>query len=620
MPTTINGKKVAKPSPTIEVPTVKETVAPINIDTPENWKPLLLDESKIDFSSRNYREAVTDADVADLAAEMKSIGFMIGPVTVRPSENGRFELAVGERRLRAARIAGIRLIPSIVRELSDEEVDEIQWAENHQRKDPHPMLEARRMAAMLDARRRTVEELAARAGKPVDYVYTRIRLTKLMPAFQEMYLHEILTTKHALLIAGLSVESQQALYEEHGKNWEVQKRVTYYDLDGLISNYKCRLSDAPFDPTLSDLLPDMGACGGCIYNTANKLNQLLFPDQNTKGTCTNMQCFERKCKSALMLRVSKAVAEKEVVGIIVEEAEQATVKADLEKVPGAAELPSYEAGKVTRMEEPTIVKPYLSKKATPQEKKVAKAVVDGQKKEIELFRQRVKEGKILRGLQVRNGIAKPIFFVPELPPKARPVLDPDRMTKQQVLDAIKGKVATPDMINKERSRAKEREKEFQRRDEEIVADEMYQQLKSRMETAMKAKSFTPAPVDLCAMLFMVLNTLPYSGIDEVVKFLWGTNMDRLKGEPVLDKLKGLTDKQRCFLIRFAFLKYDPARQPRNWAHPILRGIAQVMGVDLKAIEKKQAAVAANRQQKAQQTDSMFKTVLKTLTKDKGTKQ
>lgn len=91
----------------------------------------------IDFSPLNYRKYFSEDALQQFAEELKQHG-IISPLTLRPHPAGRYELVAGERRLRAARIAGLPAVPAAIVSLTDEQVIEIQLSENLQRENPPP--------------------------------------------------------------------------------------------------------------------------------------------------------------------------------------------------------------------------------------------------------------------------------------------------------------------------------------------------------------------------------------------------------------------------------------------------------------------------------------------------
>ena len=124
----------------------------------EQGKPETLSTEKIDFSPLNYRKYFRQEDLEKFAEELKIHG-IISPLTVRKLANGKFQLVAGERRLRAAKIAKLQTVPVIIRILTDEQVTEIQLAENLQRENPHPLDEANAVKLMQDTGK-TIDEIS----------------------------------------------------------------------------------------------------------------------------------------------------------------------------------------------------------------------------------------------------------------------------------------------------------------------------------------------------------------------------------------------------------------------------------------------------------------------------
>ena len=95
----------------------------------------------LDASSLNYRKSFPKKELDELAADIEQHG-IISNLVVRRSDSDRYELVTGERRFRAAKIAGLKEVPVNIVAMSDQEVIEIQLSENLQRSDTHPMEEA----------------------------------------------------------------------------------------------------------------------------------------------------------------------------------------------------------------------------------------------------------------------------------------------------------------------------------------------------------------------------------------------------------------------------------------------------------------------------------------------
>ncbi len=110
---------------------------------------------------------------------------MIQPIIVRKCENG-FEIVAGERRWRAGRKAGLKEIPCIIRELTDEENMLVAIIENTQREDLSPVEEAQAMAQMMDTYGLTQEQVGKTLGKSRPYIANSLRLLKLPAEIQEL--------------------------------------------------------------------------------------------------------------------------------------------------------------------------------------------------------------------------------------------------------------------------------------------------------------------------------------------------------------------------------------------------------------------------------------------------
>ena len=151
-----------------------------------------------------------DADgLAELAASIRVHG-VLQPVIVRPSGLGRFQLVTGERRLRAAGLAGKREIPAIVREFSDAEMGEIALVENLQREQLNAVEEAEAMQHLMAAYGLTQEEMAVRLGKSRPAVSNALRLLQAAPPVREAVVSGGLSAGHARALLGVADMKEQA--------------------------------------------------------------------------------------------------------------------------------------------------------------------------------------------------------------------------------------------------------------------------------------------------------------------------------------------------------------------------------------------------------------------------
>lgn len=150
---------------------------------------------------------VFDEEKLEELAKSVSLHGIIQPLIVRPTENG-FELVAGERRLRAAKIAGMDRVPVVIRSLTDREMMEIALIENLQRQDLNPLEEADAYRRLMEEYNYTQEQLAERVGKSRSAVANTLRLLSLHPDVRKDVAEGRLTEGHARAILGLPLEKQ----------------------------------------------------------------------------------------------------------------------------------------------------------------------------------------------------------------------------------------------------------------------------------------------------------------------------------------------------------------------------------------------------------------------------
>ena len=130
---------------------------------------------------------------------------------LRPGPGGKFEIVAGERRWRAARIAGLAAVPALVEEISDERLLEVALVENIQREDLNPMEMAHAFEQLMRDFSLTHEGIAQRTGKDRATITNFLRLLKLSAEIQLLIVEEKLSMGHAKALLGLSPAVQKAL-------------------------------------------------------------------------------------------------------------------------------------------------------------------------------------------------------------------------------------------------------------------------------------------------------------------------------------------------------------------------------------------------------------------------
>jgi ParB family transcriptional regulator, chromosome partitioning protein len=134
--------------------------------------------SLIEPNARQPRTSFADQDLRDLAGSIREHG-VLQPMLVRPLPGGRYELVAGERRLRAAKLAGLERVPAVVRSTEDHERLELALIENMAREDLNPVDAARACAALVDELGLTKEEVGRRVGRSRAAISNMIRLLEL---------------------------------------------------------------------------------------------------------------------------------------------------------------------------------------------------------------------------------------------------------------------------------------------------------------------------------------------------------------------------------------------------------------------------------------------------------
>jgi ParB family chromosome partitioning protein len=153
------------------------------------------------------RTRMDEASLAELADSIKARG-VIQPIIVRPVGDGRYEILAGERRWRAARLAGLDRVPVVIREVTDEAALGIGLIENIQREDLNPIEEANGLARLIREFQLTHDEVARAIGRSRTAVTNLLRLLELAPAVQDMVQDGRIDMGHARALLSLSRQRQ----------------------------------------------------------------------------------------------------------------------------------------------------------------------------------------------------------------------------------------------------------------------------------------------------------------------------------------------------------------------------------------------------------------------------
>lgn len=193
---------------------------------PETMVKLTAVEPNRDQPRKNFDE---DA-LLELAESIKQFG-LLQPILVQ-KRDGFYEIIAGERRWRAAKIAGLKEVPVIIKNLTDQEIVEISLIENIQREDLNPIEEAQAYKRLLNEFHLKQDEVAERVSKSRTAVTNSMRLLKLCDEVQQMVVNEMITTGHARAL--LSIENPEEQYMIAQKVFD--EKMSVREVEKLVKN------------------------------------------------------------------------------------------------------------------------------------------------------------------------------------------------------------------------------------------------------------------------------------------------------------------------------------------------------------------------------------------------
>ena len=182
-----------------------------------------IDINDIKPNSDQPRKTFDEEKLAELAASIEEHG-LIQPVVLRKMKKG-YEIVAGERRWRAARLIGIKEIPCIVKELTDEENMLLAIIENMQREDLNPIEEAEGIQQMIETYGLTQEKVSKSVGKSRPYITNCLRLLKLPEEVRSYVADGQLSAGHAKVLAGIEEEEKQIRLADSAikEGWSVRQ-------------------------------------------------------------------------------------------------------------------------------------------------------------------------------------------------------------------------------------------------------------------------------------------------------------------------------------------------------------------------------------------------------------
>jgi ParB/RepB/Spo0J family partition protein len=267
---------------------------------PDDGQMLRPDTGMLHPSPTNPRKTFAEDSLREMAESIRQVGVM-QPIIVREmpeamrlqlGTDARLEIVAGERRWRAATIAGLLTVPVLLRDLTDEQVEALQIIENLQRENLNAIDEAEGFG-QLQARGMSGPLIAESVGKDKAYVYAKLKLLALCEHGRELLRQGVLIESIALLVSRIPVEEFQldALKHVTERDPDTQETMSFRAAKAFIQQgYTKNLGKAPFALDDATLVIEAGNCIDCPDRLGN---QPECP-AGSANVCTNAKCHESK--------------------------------------------------------------------------------------------------------------------------------------------------------------------------------------------------------------------------------------------------------------------------------------------------------------------------------------
>ena len=202
--------------------------------------------SEILANKNQPRKNFNRKELEELAASIKNKG-VLQPIIVRKNKDNQYEIIAGERRWRAAQIAGIHLIPTIVKEMNNQDVQEVALIENIQRENLNPVEEARAYKIILESKSSDYTKLSALLGKSKSHISNMLRLLDLDEEILNYIISGSITMGHARALIGVpnALDLAKEIITKKLSVRQVEKNTSAFKKNKNKKNFK--------DPNIADL-------------------------------------------------------------------------------------------------------------------------------------------------------------------------------------------------------------------------------------------------------------------------------------------------------------------------------------------------------------------------------
>ena len=200
------------------------------VKTKENKDFKFINISEIQTNQNQPRKKFSNEELEGLADSIKSQG-ILQPIVVRRLVNDHYEIIAGERRWRAAQIAGIHQVPALIKEMDDKMVQKAALIENIQRENLNAVEEARAYSGMLDDEELNLDKLSRSVGKSKSHISNMVRLLELDDEILNHIIEERITMGHARALIGVPNSKELA-------NEIINKKLSVRQVEKTTSSYK----------------------------------------------------------------------------------------------------------------------------------------------------------------------------------------------------------------------------------------------------------------------------------------------------------------------------------------------------------------------------------------------
>ena len=234
---------------------------------------ILMDINKVEPNREQPRTNFDEDALLELSESIKQFG-VLQPLLVQ-DKNGYYEIIAGERRWRAAKMAGLKEVPVIIKDLTEQEIVEISLIENIQRENLNPIEEAIAYKRLLTEFNLKQDEVAERVSKSRTAVTNSMRLLKLNEKVQQMVIDDMITTGHARALLGIENQEKQfqvaqKIFDEKLSVRETEKLVKKIQQEKEESKPK---KEEKIDPKMEAILSDLEETMKGILGTKVAINR-----------------------------------------------------------------------------------------------------------------------------------------------------------------------------------------------------------------------------------------------------------------------------------------------------------------------------------------------------------